>query len=207
VIIINQIATKSKDEPRIFTLKLCTLGDGGVGKSTFIERVATGKFNSNTMMTIGIDFKSIHIVLDTEEGQILTDIAIWDLGGESQFRFILPTYISGADGGLLLFDVNRVSSMKNLQEWIDIWVRHTKHGTPLYLIGAKHDLLLPNFKQKVYLYTKKIHQELKTTKFFLTSSKTGEEIHEVIINIVKDMLKFKKIKLSVKQDSLRFYQK
>jgi small GTP-binding protein len=189
----------SKSYSMNLSMKLCTLGDGGVGKSTFIERVATGKFNSNSKMTIGIDFQSIHIGLDTERGKICTDLAIWDLGGERQFRFILPSYRTGADGGLLFYDVTRPSSMKNLQEWIELWKKHTTPGIPLYLIGTKHDCLIPDLELMVQNTMYNLKKKLAVDKIFLTSSKTGEQIHEVIISIIKDILVYKNVKLPVQE--------
>ncbi len=198
----SELATKLENCKRTFSLKLCTLGDGGVGKSTLVERIATGIFNSNTKITIGIDIKSIHLEMETEEEKILIEIAVWDLGGEKQFRFILPSYICGADGALLLFDVNRFRTMENLKEWVDLWRKNTLPGTPLYLIGAQYDRLIPNYKTRVQTEIREMSKVFSADKYFLTSSKTGEQIQEVISNIVKDMLWFKKINLVRKTENL-----
>ncbi len=178
------------NEPKGYTLKLCMLGDGGVGKSTFVERLVTGQFNNRTKMTIGIDFQLITMLL----GELKLDIAVWDLGGESQFRFILPTYISGADGALLLFDLSRSSTMDNLVEWADIWRKNTEAGIPLYLIGAKVDRINPNLETIIETTVFQLKQKLNINKHFLTSSKTGVMIGDVITSMAKDIVEFKILK-------------
>lgn len=168
------------------------LGDGGVGKSTFVERLATGRFNNATKMTIGIDFQLIHLVLDDDkEEPIKVDVAVWDLGGESQFRFILPHYITGADGALLLFDLSRIRTIDNLSEWVSIWKQNTHKNTPLYLIGAKHDTLNEHFKPILDSNIQDLKTKLEISKHYLTSSKTGTMVNEVITSMAKDMLEFK----------------
>lgn len=203
----SESADKSEKYLKVLTLKLCTLGDGGVGKSTFVERVSTGVFNSNTKMTIGIDIHAFHVVLDTEKGKILTKISVWDLGGEDQFRFILPTYLTGADGGLLLYDVSRASSMNNLPDWTDLWRKHTLPGIPLYLIGSKSDRISPSNEPMIQSTMKTLTKQLSIKKKYLASSKTGENIHDVTISIIKDMLRFKKIRIKIKKEKFRFSQK
>ena len=187
-----------------YVLKLCMLGDGGVGKSTLVERLATGKFNNRTKMTIGIDFQLINLVLEGEEGKILADVAVWDLGGEDQFRFILPNYISGADGGLLVFDASRIRTMDNLLDWTELWRKYTLPGTPLYLIAAKIDTLQSNFKPVLESSIHHIKEILSIDTHYLTSSKNGTMINEVMGNMAKDMVEFKKVKKSLKREKLRF---
>ncbi len=105
------------------------LGDGGVGKTTFIERIVTGKFNSSTKMTIGVDFQVLHRVLNSDgEDPMNLTISVWDLGGENQFRFILPSYITGANGGLLMYDASRYITSTHLAEWVELWRRKHKKG-------------------------------------------------------------------------------
>ena len=171
-------------------LKMCMLGDGGVGKTTFIERIVSGKFNSNTKMTIGVDFQVIHkkIIRENMDPVNLT-ISVWDLGGEHQFRIILPSYITGANGGLLLFDAARYATTKDLHEWVELWRNHTKKGTPLYLIASKMDKLEPHRKYPLEREIELLKKRLQIETHFCISSKTGENIEEVIDKIARDMVK------------------
>ncbi|MHA1112368.1 MAG: Rab family GTPase [Promethearchaeota archaeon] len=175
-----------------FGFKLCILGEGSVGKTTLVERLTTGKFNESTKMTIGIDFSMINVNATVEpEKMVNIDLQVWDLGGQDRFRFILPSYIQGADGGLLLYDVNWFPSEKNLPQWIQLWYNNTKPGIPIYLVGTKMDLVtqtnLPLVKQRIF----ELKNDMGIQKDFLISSKDGTMIEKTIQSIARDMWIFK----------------
>ncbi len=39
-----------------YRFKTCIFGDGGVGKTTLVNRYVTGKYQEDFKMTIGVDF-------------------------------------------------------------------------------------------------------------------------------------------------------
>jgi len=175
-----------------FGFKLVILGEGSVGKTTLVERLTTGKFNASTKMTIGIDFKMVNVDIAVEpEKKVNIDLQVWDLGGQDRFRFILPSYIQGADGGLLLYDVNWFPSEKKLPEWIQLWYDNTKPGIPIYLVGTKMDIVtqatLPLVKQRIF----ELKNDMGIQKDFLISSKNGSMIEQTIQSIARDMWIFK----------------
>jgi GTP-binding nuclear protein Ran len=166
------------------------MGDGGVGKTTFVERIVTGKFNSSTKMTIGVDFQVIQQVVELEdEDPIQLTISVWDLGGESQFRFILPSYIKGANGGLLMYDASRYLTSTHLPDWVDLWRKHTKEGIPLILIGSKLDVVQRGSMSLIEPEINRLKEDLQIDTHFLVSSKTGENVTDVLELIAKEMVK------------------
>ncbi len=117
-------------------LKLCILGEGGVGKTTLTQRLITGNFNPSTKMTIGIEFQLLKTSIfdptvpeNSEDApQIPIQAQIWDFGGEQRFRFMLPRYCKGAVGGLLLYDLSRFSTTRQIPEWFNIWKDNAPEG-------------------------------------------------------------------------------
>ena len=97
--------------------KVCLFGDGGVGKTTLINRYLTGVFKSDESITIGVDFHIKKLII--EEKRI--SLQIWDFAGEERFRFLLPSYVLGASGGIFVYDITRFTSLKNFQDWLDIF--------------------------------------------------------------------------------------
>jgi small GTP-binding protein len=180
-------------KPKSMILKLCLLGEGGVGKTTFAERVAFGEFKSETQITVGVDFQLIPICvkLDDKETQQKVNVAVWDLGGENRFRVILPAYIKGADGGLLLYDVTRYKTAIQLKDWVKIWRENTAEGVPLYLIGSKIDQISDINLNMLDLNRNDLRKELNIDPHFYVSSKTGQMVNKVINLIVKDMVEKK----------------
>jgi len=172
------------------------MGEGGVGKTTLSNRILTGLFNPATKMTIGIDFHLYRVeILDplseSENKKVKLDIQIWDFGGENRFRFLLPQFVKGATGGLLLYDLMRFSTQKYLKEWMDIWEKNSDVGAPIYLIGAKFDSIHEKQLDSINQEIKEIAESLGIKKYFLISSKTGYSIEAMLDSICKEMYIFK----------------
>ncbi|MFX1238897.1 MAG: Rab family GTPase, partial [Promethearchaeota archaeon] len=122
--------------PKKFILKILTAGEGGVGKTTLLHRYVEGKFSAETKMTIGVEF----FLKETDiEGNTAT-LQLWDFGGQERFRFLLESYVLGAKGALLMFDLTRPITLDNLEQWIDI-VRKGDPDLPVLFIGTKLDLV------------------------------------------------------------------
>jgi small GTP-binding protein len=118
--------------------KLCIFGDGGVGKTTLVQRYLTKIFNEDLKMTIGADFsiKTFEI-----EGKKVV-VRIWDFAGEERFKVLLPSFAKGADGGLFMYDISRYTSVKNLDDWLSIFERNVKgQQMKIPIVMVVNDLL------------------------------------------------------------------
>src|SRR5680860_3577 len=81
--------------------KIVIFGDAGCGKTTLTKRFKSDLFISDSQMTIGVDFETKTFEVDGKKVKLM----MWDFGGEERFRFILPKYINGAMGGILMYDI------------------------------------------------------------------------------------------------------
>ena len=95
-----------------FTFKIVLVGDVSEGKSYFAKNFCYNLFNSNSMITIGVDFfvRSLNML-----GQNIK-FQIWDVGAEERFRFLVPTYCKGANGGIIVYDVKNANSLAHILE-------------------------------------------------------------------------------------------
>lgn len=118
-----------------YILKLVVAGEGSVGKTAMVLRFTKGIFLEGTKMTIGVDFSAVKVALGEEQ----VTLQLWDFGGEDRFRFILPGYCKGASGALLVFDMTKQYSFKNLPEWLGL-IRNNTDSIPIVLVGTKMDL-------------------------------------------------------------------
>ena len=116
-----------------YTLKIVVGGDGGVGKTTHMH-VFLGDPYCNHELTVGIDF---HIKKVRINGSLRV-LQMWDLGGQDQFRFMLPSFLKEAHGFLLGFDVFRHKTFINLGKWVNIF-REACPQVPIILVGYKID--------------------------------------------------------------------
>ena len=152
-----------------FILKILTAGEGGVGKTTLLHRFVEGRFSAETKMTIGVEFFLKELELDDKH----CTLQLWDFGGQERFRFLLESYVLGAKGALLMFDLTRPMTLQNLEQWINI-VRKGDPSIPILFLGTKNDLADEIMIQDEYaLYFK---EEFKLLDYLRISSKSGENV-------------------------------
>ena len=167
------------------TFKVCIFGDGGVGKTTLVNKYLTGIFKGTTKITIGLDF---HIKVIEVDG-LKVKLQIWDFAGEERFRFLLRSYVEGASGGVFMYDITRYSSLKNIADWLNVLGNGSadpKKHFPILLVGGKSDL---EHKRAVNRReARKIAKKYKLYEYFECSAKTGVNIERVFSSIAKKML-------------------
>jgi len=166
--------------------KLCIFGDGGVGKTTLINRYVSGVFTDDTTMTIGVGFHVKKLIIEN----IPVSLQIWDFAGEERFRFMLPAYVRGASGGIFMYDITRYASLRNIKTWsevIDQCTDYNKRPLPVVLVGSKADL---DYKRAVASeYGEElVNSEELFIKFIECSSKTGEHVESIFTIITREMM-------------------
>ena len=164
-----------------FILKILTAGEGGVGKTTLLHRFVEGKFSGETKMTIGVEFFLKELEID---GQQCT-LQLWDFGGQERFRFLLESYVLGAKGALLLFDLTRPMTLENLEAWVKI-CRQGNNDLPILFIGTKLDLVDDIMVDDDYAASFK--EQFNLFDFLKISSKSGENIEESFKLLTKKIL-------------------
>ena len=165
--------------------KVCLFGDGGVGKTTLIARYLTGVFQGGSEITIGVDF---HIKKIEIQGKRVS-LQIWDFAGEERFRFLLPSYVLGASGGIFMFDITRYSSLRNFQDWLEI-VKQGYKGPldeiPIIMVGSKLDL---EYKRAVSrTEALELAKRNNLSGYIECSSKDGQNVDEVFLEIGRIMM-------------------
>ena len=120
------------------TFKIIIFGDAGCGKTTLTQRFLTNLFVSDQTMTIGVDFEVKSLSVDEQK----VKLQIWDFGGEERFRFLLPTYVRGARGGLFLYDITNYSSIAHIDDWLSVIRKEIRAEDifPIIVVGSKADL-------------------------------------------------------------------
>ena len=160
--------------------KICLLGNGGVGKTSVIHRNLTGSFIDDMKMTIGL---AIHVKRMKINGEEIF-LQIWDFAGEDRFRFIAPSYFAGSNDGVFIYDITRLRSFINLEEWLNVLELNEKkleEKLPFLLVGNKIDLeekrVVKNYDAKEMATKYNFHD------FFECSAKTGENVDKIFETI------------------------
>jgi small GTP-binding protein len=97
-----------------YIIKIVTLGDSMVGKTSILYRYFDNKFEEKQLSTIGIDSKTKFIKVRDASVKVL----VWDTAGQEKFRNIAKQYYQGADGVLLVFDVCDRKSFEKIEYWL-----------------------------------------------------------------------------------------
>ena len=167
--------------------KIVVVGDGGIGKSTMIQRLTTGLFIP-MKITIGTDLATYHIQVSEFE---TAKLQVWDFGGEQRFRFFLPNYCRGASGCLLCYDITRYNSLENLEEWYNI-VQENSENPVFMLVGQKCDLAQEK-RAVEYSVAEGFQRKHNISYLFETSSKSGHNTENVFETLTKAIIERKKL--------------
>lgn len=164
--------------------KLMIIGNGGVGKTSLVNRYLTGVFTEGSL-TIGVDF---HIKSVDIEGKKAT-LQIWDFAGEDRFRFLLPNYAMGSHGAIFMFDITRYTSLESVEEWLEVFkksFKETEEEVPMIMVGGKMDLhekrAIPR-EDAVEMASK-----YQFYDYLECSSKTGENVEDIFVRIARIMM-------------------
>lgn len=122
--------------------KIIVVGDGGVGKTTFVQRYTQGTFQNRYVPTLGVEV----VYLDSElnhlplEDTTPNSTSVWDTAGQEEYIGIREGYYVGATGAIVMFDVTDLKSFKSVPSWLKC-IRNTCGNIPIYICGNKVDVV------------------------------------------------------------------
>jgi small GTP-binding protein len=167
--------TKTKADDFDHTIKLLVLGDSAVGKSSLLMRFCESKFDSNFVITIGVDFKSKIV---QRHGQRIR-LQIWDTAGQERFRTITPAYYKAGQGVLLVYDITDEKTFENVKYWLQNLEEYNTDAKKI-LVGNKVDR---SAERKVSTEAGEALARDHNMVFFETSAKINKNVDEAFLTI------------------------
>jgi small GTP-binding protein len=175
------------------TCSILLLGDTCVGKTCLISRYANGVFKEEYITTVGVDYVSKQEIINDQN----INVKLWDTAGQERFKALTPSYLRGAEGIVLVYDVTNAETFESLKFWIDSLKSSLgEDSLPTIIDGNKVDLDDRDISKED---AKKFAQE-HNYKYFETSAKSGVGVDELFREIVNQILEKKDKTDEVKEE-------
>ena len=120
--------------------KIVIIGDGGVVKTSIRSKFLGKGFKTSYIETIGADFSTKTVLVETKKNSIPITFQIWDLAGQPKFEKIRQLFYEGSQGIIFVFDLSRLDSLENIKLWVTEVIKNGLKSIPVLLIGNKYDL-------------------------------------------------------------------
>jgi len=116
-------------------IKLLNVGDGAVGKTCYLIRLAKNAFPRDYIPTV-FDNYDLPFMIENQQ----YECGLWDTAGPEEYDKLRPLSYPGANIFIIMFSVLSPASLSNVEtKWIQE-VRHHCPNVPILLIGSKIDL-------------------------------------------------------------------
>jgi len=181
----------------LYTFKTVIVGPPSAGKTCLFNRFCFNSFNFDTSLTIGVNFHSIDLKIRfRDEIKSLKEtynvLSIFDFGGQERFKALIPKFLGGANGVLLVFDLTSKNSFEQLEFWYDQILENANGlNLPKLLVGSKSDLVSSTAIENLVPEEKILNfiQEKNMDGFFKTSSLQNQNVLSVFKELNNLMLK------------------
>ena len=156
-------------------IKVTVIGDGGVGKTSLIQRFIHGTFQKDYLKTIGAQISNYKV---EKEGRNI-ELLFWDLAGQDDFHFLRPSFYKASKAAIIVYSLEDNNLGRRSFEHITDWHNDVKEfcgDIPVILFANKIDLINEESMNKDYL--EKLINDNNFTGYFITSAKTGKRVED-----------------------------
>ncbi|XP_048862211.1 RAB, member of RAS oncogene family-like 2 isoform X1 [Brienomyrus brachyistius] len=175
-------ATYDADEK----VKIICLGDSAVGKSKLMERFLMDGYRPQQLSTYALTLYKYSTAIDGKT--VLVDF--WDTAGQERFQSMHPSYYHKAHACIMVFDVQRKITYKNLTNWYRE-LREYRPEIPCIVVANKIDADM-KVTQRNFNFAKK-----QGLPLYYVSAADGTNV----VKLFKDAIK---LAMSYKQNSSDF---
>ncbi|OHT14291.1 Ras-related protein Rab-4B [Tritrichomonas foetus] len=122
------------DQKTIPRYKVIIIGNSMVGKTSIVESFTGSLVSKQHFPTVGTGFYPAELNINGKD--IIFDI--WDTAGQEMYRALVPQYVRGSAGALIVYDITSRDSFNSLDSWLEI-VKPYSSSIITFLFGNKTD--------------------------------------------------------------------
>ena len=166
------------EQGKVPEFKLVLIGDGGVGKTTFVKRHLTGEFEKKYIATLGVEVHPMPFY--TNHGQVLFNV--WDTAGQEKLGGLRDGYYIGGHCGIIMFDVCARITYSNVPKWYKDLTRVCEN-IPIVLVGNKVDVKDRKVKAKQITFHRK-----KNLQYYDISAKSNYQFEKPFVWLLRKLV-------------------
>ena len=155
--------------------KIVLIGDGAVGKTTFVKRHLTGEFEKAYNATVGCEVHPMNFF--TSKGEVR--LMVWDTAGQEKLGCLRDGYYIGAHGAILMFDVCARITYQNVPKWHKDFTRVCPDAI-VVLVGNKVDVKERKVKAKQIVFHRK-----KNIQYYDVSAKSNYQYEKPFLHLLR----------------------
>ncbi|NXN22960.1 RBL2A protein, partial [Nycticryphes semicollaris] len=163
------------------TVKIICLGDSAVGKSKCVTaRLVAGNSRPQQLSTFALTLYKHRARVDGQE--VLVDF--WDTAGQERFQSMHASYYHKAHACIMVFDVQRKVTYKNLNSWYNE-LREFRPEIPCIVVANKIDVDM-KVTQKSFNFARKF-----SLPFYFVSAADGTNVVKLFNDAIKLAVAYK----------------
>ena len=152
-------------------LKVCVIGNYGVGKTSLVESFCQGAFCDQRVSLYKRDFISYH-----PKGGEKLKVQVWDTAGQERFRdFIVGAFFRRAKVVLLCFSISDPQTLQKIPFWKDQCQTQCHEEKTFLLVGCCGDGERKVSNEEI----ESIRVTVEAIKYVETSSKLMKGVNEL----------------------------
>ena len=162
-------------------IKVVMLGEGRVGKTSFLHRFIHNSFDEECASTVKA---TMYANTKMEVGDTMADVSIWDTAGQERYHALGPIYYRDAHGAVLVYDITDKDSFDKVKVWLKELHQVVGEGINIVICGNKSDL---ERERKVNKREAEEFAAINNAPHFLCSAKLGMKVSDAFTALVRNI--------------------
>jgi GTP-binding nuclear protein Ran len=158
-------------------LKVVIVGDGGIGKTSFVRCIQGLSHERKYIATMGVEVSEV--AFRTNKG--IFKFALFDTAGPEKFGGLRDMYYLHAKAAVVMFDVTSRITYKNIPRWIKD-VQRVEPGIPTVVVGSKVDINQRKVKPHQITFPRK-----KGLPYIEVSSRAVFNVEKVFLTLLQQL--------------------